>query len=140
MVPGASRATTSRSPTAPGSAAALARGSQTLHEVVGPEKVVGPRIPLVQIPTTAGTGSEVTAIAIVTTPSQEKKGVVSPVLYPDIALLDGELTIACGEGAIRIEELQRAKPAAAKGRYFRKVTVASTMGPGIKVDPNRPAE
>ncbi|MGH9177583.1 MAG: 50S ribosomal protein L1 [Acidimicrobiales bacterium] len=36
-----------------------------------------------------------------------------------------------------VEELQRAKPAAAKGRYIRSVTVASTMGPGIKVDPNR---
>ena len=36
-----------------------------------------------------------------------------------------------------VEELQRAKPAAAKGRYFRKVAVATTMGPGIKVDPAR---
>jgi large subunit ribosomal protein L1 len=36
-----------------------------------------------------------------------------------------------------IDELQRAKPAAAKGRYLRKITVATTMGPGIKVDPGR---
>lgn len=36
-----------------------------------------------------------------------------------------------------IEELQRAKPAAAKGRYLRSVTLSSTMGPGIRVDPNR---
>ncbi|MDA8373328.1 MAG: 50S ribosomal protein L1 [Actinomycetota bacterium] len=35
-----------------------------------------------------------------------------------------------------IDELSRAKPAAAKGRYFRSVTVASTMGPGVKVDTN----
>ena len=35
-----------------------------------------------------------------------------------------------------IEELQRAKPASAKGRYIRGVAVSSTMGPGIKVDPN----
>ena len=36
-----------------------------------------------------------------------------------------------------IDELQRAKPASAKGRYIRSVTVSSTMGPGVKVDPNR---
>ena len=36
-----------------------------------------------------------------------------------------------------IEELQRAKPAAAKGRYIRAVTLASTMGPGVRIDPNR---
>jgi large subunit ribosomal protein L1 len=36
-----------------------------------------------------------------------------------------------------IEELMRAKPSVAKGRYIRSVTFASTMGPGIKVDPSR---
>jgi large subunit ribosomal protein L1 len=36
-----------------------------------------------------------------------------------------------------IEEIIRARPSAAKGRYLRSVTVASTMGPGIKVDPSR---
>ncbi len=34
-----------------------------------------------------------------------------------------------------VDELQRAKPASAKGRYFRKVTLSSTMGPGVKIDP-----
>jgi large subunit ribosomal protein L1 len=36
-----------------------------------------------------------------------------------------------------IDELIRAKPSAAKGRYIRSVTLATTMGPGIKVDPSR---
>ncbi len=36
-----------------------------------------------------------------------------------------------------LDELQRAKPASAKGRYLRKITVSSTMGPGVKVDLNR---
>ena len=36
-----------------------------------------------------------------------------------------------------IEELIRAKPSVAKGRYLRSITLASTMGPGVKVDPSR---
>src|SRR6478735_6556340 len=36
-----------------------------------------------------------------------------------------------------IDELIRAKPSAAKGRYLRSITMASTMGPGIKIDPSR---
>jgi large subunit ribosomal protein L1 len=36
-----------------------------------------------------------------------------------------------------VEELIRAKPSAAKGRYIRSITVAATMGPGVKIDPSR---
>ena len=36
-----------------------------------------------------------------------------------------------------LDELQRAKPAAAKGKYLRKISVSTTMGPGVKVDVNR---
>jgi len=36
-----------------------------------------------------------------------------------------------------MDELNRAKPAAAKGRYIKKIVVSSTMGPGVKVDANR---
>jgi large subunit ribosomal protein L1 len=36
-----------------------------------------------------------------------------------------------------VDELNRAKPASAKGRYMRRITVSSTMGPGVKIDPGR---
>jgi large subunit ribosomal protein L1 len=36
-----------------------------------------------------------------------------------------------------LDELQRAKPASAKGRYLRKITISSTQGPGVKIDTNR---
>jgi large subunit ribosomal protein L1 len=48
----------------------------------------------------------------------------------------GEQALAANYKAV-IEELERAKPAAAKGRYFKKISLASTMGPGVKVDTNR---
>ena len=37
-----------------------------------------------------------------------------------------------------VDELHRAKPASAKGRYVRKIVLSSTMGPGVKVDTARP--
>jgi alcohol dehydrogenase len=73
--------------------AVLAGSSQPLKEIYGIGNVKGERLPLVQIPTTAGTGSEVTNIAIVTTGETSKMGVVSPQLYADMALLDAELTM-----------------------------------------------
>lgn len=72
--------------------ALLATGGQRLEDAYGVNQARGKRLPLVLVPTTAGTGSEVTPISIVTTGEGEKKGVVSPLLYPDIALLDAELT------------------------------------------------
>lgn len=72
--------------------ALLSRTPQLLADAYGVGRAVGPRWPLIQVPTTAGTGSEVTPIAIVTTPTSEKQGVVSSVLYPDLALLDATLT------------------------------------------------
>jgi len=39
-------------------------------------------------------------------------------------------------GAV-LDEIGRAKPSAAKGRYLKKITMTTTMGPGIQVDPNR---
>jgi alcohol dehydrogenase len=55
------------------------------------------RVPLIQIPTTAGTGSEVTPISIVTTGETTKMGVVDPILYADLAILDATLTLGLPE-------------------------------------------
>jgi alcohol dehydrogenase len=73
--------------------AVLVGSEQDLKTMYGIGNVKGPRLPLVQIPTTAGTGSEVTPISIVTTGETTKMGVVSPHLYADLAILDAELTI-----------------------------------------------
>ncbi|MGI4850249.1 MAG: iron-containing alcohol dehydrogenase [Janthinobacterium lividum] len=73
--------------------AVLAASDQQLADMYGIGNVRGPRLPLIQVPTTAGTGSEVTHISIVTTGATTKSGVVSPMLYADLAILDAELTM-----------------------------------------------
>ncbi|CAD5105868.1 iron-containing alcohol dehydrogenase [Zestomonas carbonaria] len=67
--------------------------AQALADIYGVGNARGRRLPLIQVPTTAGTGSEVTPIAIVTTGETTKLGVVSTLLLPDLALLDAELTL-----------------------------------------------
>jgi len=69
------------------------KASQQLSDIYGVGLATGPRLPLVQVPTTAGTGSEVTPVAIVTTGATTKAGVVAPSLLPDLAVLDAELTL-----------------------------------------------
>lgn len=74
--------------------AALILGSQeNLDEAWGVANAKGPRLPLVLYPTTAGTGSEVTPISIITQDDLEKKGVSSPIILPDLAILDPLLTL-----------------------------------------------
>ena len=69
------------------------QATQGLADIYGVGLATGPRLPLVQVPTTAGTGSEVTPVAIVTTGETTKAGVVAPSLLPDLAVLDAELTL-----------------------------------------------
>ena len=73
--------------------AVLAGSEQSIGQIYGIGNVTGKRLPLVQVPTTAGTGSEVTNIAIVTTGETTKMGAVAPQLYADLAILDAELTL-----------------------------------------------
>lgn len=74
--------------------ALLVASDQDLNEAWGVGNARGPRLPLVAVPTTAGTGSEVTPISIVTVSEEEKRGVSSPVILPDIAVLDPDLTLS----------------------------------------------
>ncbi|MGC6472037.1 MAG: iron-containing alcohol dehydrogenase [Parvibaculales bacterium] len=73
--------------------AVLLGTDQPLADMYGVDQVRGQRkVPLILVPTTAGTGSEVTPISIVTTGETTKIGVVSPQLYADMAILDPALT------------------------------------------------
>ena len=73
--------------------AALLGSDQALSDMYGVNQITGTRSPLILIPTTAGTGSEVTPVSIVTVDGTRKMGVSSPVLFPDLALLDATLTL-----------------------------------------------
>ena len=65
---------------------------QTLQNLYGINNAKQPRLLLFLVPTTAGTGSEVTPISIVTTGETTKTGIVSPVLFADVAILDATFT------------------------------------------------
>ncbi|MEE2691144.1 MAG: iron-containing alcohol dehydrogenase [Pseudomonadota bacterium] len=73
--------------------AVLMNSAQTLEEIYGMDMVKGARSPLILVPTTAGTGSEVTAISVITTEDDQKMGVVADQLYADMAVLDASLTL-----------------------------------------------
>ena len=74
--------------------ASLILGSkEDIEDAWGVSNAKGPRLPLVLVPTTAGTGSEVTPISIITVGEEEKKGVSSPIILPDLAILDPDLTL-----------------------------------------------
>lgn len=72
--------------------ALLAGSGEKLDDAWGVGNAKGPRLPLVLVPTTAGTGSEVTPVSIITVGDDLKLGVVSPIILPDYAVLDASLT------------------------------------------------
>ena len=69
-----------------------------LDNVWGVGQANGQRMPLALVPTTAGTGSEATPVAVITCEGGEKKGVNSPALIADWAALDAELTVGMPRG------------------------------------------
>ena len=103
-----------------------------LGRVLGPQgKMPNPRV---------GTVTPDIARAV----SESKAGRVeyrtdrSAILHLPIGKTDFEERALLENYAAFIEELMRAKPAAAKGRYLQSITVTTTMGPGVRVDPARP--
>ena len=74
-------------------AAYLASSGQALEDIYGVGKCSDARLPLVLVPTTGGTGSEVTPISVITRTQTEKMGVSSWQLLPDLAVLDPDLSL-----------------------------------------------
>jgi large subunit ribosomal protein L1 len=102
-----------------------------LGRILGPQgKMPNPRV---------GTVTTDVAQAV----SESKAGRVeyrtdrSAILHLPIGKTDFEQSALLENYAAFIEELMRAKPAAAKGRYLRSITLTTTMGPGVRVDPSR---
>ncbi len=80
----------------------LSHGGQP-EDYYGELKVPGPVLPLIAIPTTAGTGSEVTPVAVLSDLQRSLKvGISSPELIPTVAICDPELTLTCPPGLTAI--------------------------------------
>jgi len=73
--------------------AVLIKGEQSLSDIYGVDQITAGRLPLIQVPTTAGTGSEATMVSIITTGETTKAGVVSRTLLADKIVLDASLTL-----------------------------------------------
>lgn len=83
--------------------ALLLRHGGTPDRYYGEGKVPGPILPMIAVPTTAGTGSEVTPVAVLSDPDRAMKvGISSAHLIPSAAICDPELTLTCPAGLTAI--------------------------------------
>jgi alcohol dehydrogenase class IV len=74
-----------------------------VEDYYGEFKVPGPTLPVIAVPTTAGTGSEVTPVAVISDPDRTLKvGISSPHLIPHSAVCDPQLTMTCPSGLTAI--------------------------------------
>ncbi|TAM55857.1 MAG: iron-containing alcohol dehydrogenase [Paraburkholderia sp.] len=130
----------------------LLPSEQQLAQMYGVNRVEGTRVPLVQIPTTAGTGSEVTAVSIVTVGEATKMGVVAPQLLADVAILDAELTLglpAAATAATGIDAMVHAIEAYTSARLKNPISdmlavralqlLSSNLLPACRNGQDRPA-
>ncbi len=102
-----------------------------LGRVLGPQgKMPNPKVGTVTMDVAkAVTESKAGKVEYRTDRSAIVHMVIGKTSFDDRALLENYAAI--------IDELIRAKPAVAKGRYLRTITLAATQGPGVKVDPTR---
>lgn len=83
--------------------AIVLRHGEDLSAFYGELKLPGPTVPVIAVPTTAGTGSEVTPVAVLADPQRlSKVGISSPYIIPEVALCDPELTLTCPRGLTAI--------------------------------------
>jgi len=76
--------------------AIMATNPGSIADYMGANKVKNPRLPLIAVPTTAGTGSEVTKFDIITDTTNDVKMLISdPHVIPDVAIVDPTLTVTC---------------------------------------------
>jgi len=79
--------------------AALATNEGAIEDYMGLGKLIKKAAPLIAVPTTGGTGSEVTIFTIITDPKTDVKMLIgSPLLLPDVAIVDPLLTLSCPRG------------------------------------------
>ena len=103
----------------------------------GELKVPGPILPLVAVPTTAGTGSEVTPVAVISDPDRsEKVGISSPHLIPHTAICDPELTYSCPPGLTAVSGADALTHAIEAFTALRRVVDATTVHEHVFVGKN----